>query len=171
VLKKIAAIAVSISLSIPTVVQPAYADVARNIVAEGRYSQALVGQTVYYYRGTFDYPPVVVRSVDFYRQAALVEFETRALLWVSASRLYSKTEAQSAQGAEGVGAVGVALILCMFVCPSSSGSGSSGSAGGSNENDDYGNRGRRAPEPPREEPKPDTSTGCAWGDRAYGTCH
>lgn len=66
-----------------------------------------------------------------------------------------------------IGAVG---LLALFLMSDSGGSGS-----------DYrhsDNQSGSAPPPPSftyESPSyeaaPDTSAGCAWGDRAYGTCH
>jgi hypothetical protein len=69
------------------------------------------------------------------------------------------------------GAIAAAVVLAVVVAAaSSSGSSSSGSSSQSSGGD-Y--------RPPRSNdtassnnrPKEDTSVGCAWGDRAYGTCH
>ena len=126
-LRKFLAVFAALLIALPPLTTPARADVASNIVQEGLFGRSLIGQTVYYYRGVFDYPAVVVQDVDTYQQTALVVFSPSDTQWVYARNLYSKAQKDIAQGAEGLGA---AAVLCLFFCPGNkqgSGSSSSGS--------------------------------------------
>jgi hypothetical protein len=171
-LKKLVSIIVAVALSFPTFVAPAQADIASSLVAERRFNTYLIGQTVYYYRGTMDYPAVYVVNVDTYNTSALVRFSNGAQTSVPGSRLYSRDQVNVAQAAEA--GVGLA-ILCLIACPS--GSTNSGGSYGNDQQPNQGfdqeeyNRRNRQPAPEPEPQKPDTSVGCVWGDRAYGTCH
>jgi hypothetical protein len=62
----------------------------------------------------------------------------------------------------------VVIVGCLvFDCLKGSGGGQeSGSAPGGQDQ-----LRETDPEQKRDEVQPDTSIGCAWGDRAYGTCH
>jgi hypothetical protein len=79
------------------------------------------------------------------------------------------------------GAIAAAVVLAVVVAAaSSSGRSSNSGAGGSSNSGSPNQRNTDDYRPPRPNatvssnsgsPKEDTSIGCAWGDRAYGTCH
>ncbi|WP_157081102.1 hypothetical protein [Novosphingobium naphthalenivorans] len=73
-----------------------------------------------------------------------------------------------------IAGVVVAAVALALIANSSSDGGNSGASGqnsgGSSSFDPTAGRASAQPSSPPT-PKPDTSVGCAWGDRAYGTCH
>ena len=67
--------------------------------------------------------------------------------------------------------IGAAILVGLVLALGSSGSSSSSSSGASAKQDYNPDRyNRQAPSQPAYRHKPDTSVGCVWGDRAYGTC-
>lgn len=68
--------------------------------------------------------------------------------------------------------IGAALLIGLVMALGSSSSSSSGSSSASTrQNHDPDRYNRKPPSQPTYSHKPDTSVGCIWGDRAYGTCH
>jgi hypothetical protein len=68
--------------------------------------------------------------------------------------------------------IGAAILVGLVLALGSSGSSSSSSSSASAKQDyDPDRYNRQAPSQPAYRHKPDTSAGCVWGDRAYGTCH
>lgn len=139
-----------------------------NLVDEGWLGSSLVGRSVY-----LDHTRFVVDQVDLASGKIYVHGEDGRQGWGQANQFYSAQARGERDAAWGVAALGV---LCLFVCDNSSHSGSSsrassgGQSGSSDRTDHYGRRQSYTP-PAYDPPKPDTSAGCAWGDRSYGTCH
>lgn len=136
-----------------------------NLVDEGRLSASLVGETVY-----LDHQAYQVDAVDTASGQVVVR-DSAGQAWQGKARLFyspgAQRERDTAWVVGGVAALGLACVLM----------GCGRSPGGSSTSDAHQNRQAttyywrsEAAEAPRST-TPDTSVGCAWGDRAYGTCH
>ena len=148
---------------------PAHASAACtgcNLVDEGSFNARLVGQTIYL--GSAAY---IVTGIDASRKVVYVRRPSGEPAWGDARDFYTR-QARSERTAVAVAGVagGLALFCLLGGCSSSRGSGGSaaGSSYGHNGSDYYR---RSEPAPEANTPPADTSVGCAWGDRAYGTCH
>ena len=137
-----------------------------NLVDEGRFSASLVGETVY-----LDHQAYQVAGVDT-GNGQLVVRDRAGQAWQGQARLFyspgAQRERDTAWVVGGVAALGLACVL--VGCGRSSGGASApATTAQSRQTTTYSWR-SEPPETPSTS-MPDTSVGCAWGDRAYGTCH
>lgn len=148
-----------------------------NIVDIGAFGPSLVGATVYIDRLSDPNIPVTVENVDTYQERAYVRGPNGDEGWISARELYGPEESRERDDNTVAGtALGIAALLAAMAAASSSSSSSSDSGSSSNSGQtyrqhQYQNQDDDEDDSTAEEPRPDTSAGCAWGDRSYGTCH
>jgi hypothetical protein len=171
-------ISVSIfALGLSTMAPNAYAACSGcNLVDNGDLGYIYAGNTVYIDNAASANEAVTVVDVDRNNYSVLVRHASGATDWRSARALYTSAKARERDNNTVVAGGLMALLGLAAIAGASSGNGgsngSSNNSSGSNYNydDDYY---RRQSQPAPQDPvyKPDTSVGCAWGDRAYGTCH
>lgn len=135
-----------------------------NIVDEGRYTTALVGQTVYYGQTAY--------TVDSFAQGKVyLRTASGGMVWSYPRDLYSPEARSERDGAIGGGILlGLLGLAILANSPSSSSSNRSSSSSSTvSSRTTY-----RQPEPTYtytpSAAREDGSLGCIWGDRNYGTC-
>jgi hypothetical protein len=146
-----------------------------NIVDTGQVYNLQQGQSLYIDNVTSANTRVLVLGFDEATQRLWVRRSSDdQIALVDPTDLYSYSRVQERDAATwGVGALAVIGTLLAIGSGSSSNS-SSPQPSRQPQRDaekDYVWRPASPPPPPPPSPKPDTSVGCAWGDRAYGTCH
>lgn len=149
-----------------------------NIVDEGRLARLQPGHTVYVDNVAEANTRLRVIQVDTLNRRILAANALGIERWYPARELYSGARVEERDGMTWAVGLGTFLLLAL----GGDSNPSAGSAAGDGQpgstapgfNWDVYNQSRAASEARQDEPepaRPDTSAGCIWGDRAYGTCH
>lgn len=141
-----------------------------NIVDDGHLLDLTYGQTLYLDQYLSGNTSVQVLKVDYNSQAVYVQDANGNRGWVYANNLYTKSRVTERDNATAAFAFGAVLLFLLSGGDDGESTSGSEGGGGGQSFQERANGTRSGGSSGNGSSPTDTSAGCLWGDRAYGTC-